>query len=159
MYCPKCRDEFRPGFTRCASCNVDLVESLTGAAPARAEALSAPVGAAACSPLAMVEYCGFVSLDEARRARDQLFAEKIAAEIAIRVASASPATGGPEEEYWLRVDRGRYKDVVRLLGFDEAHETVAEEEAEGSFSCGECGTEVSVHEAFCPSCGARFEED
>jgi hypothetical protein len=28
MYCPVCRTEYRPGFTRCANCNVDLVESL-----------------------------------------------------------------------------------------------------------------------------------
>ena len=28
MFCPKCGDEYRPGFTRCADCDVDLVEKL-----------------------------------------------------------------------------------------------------------------------------------
>lgn len=138
---------------------MDLVESLTDAAPARGAAFSTHVGAAACSPLSLVEYCGFVSLEEARRARDQLFAERIAAEIAIRVSAAPAAAGGPSEEYWLRVERGRYKDVVRLLGYDEAHDpTGEEEETGGTFSCGECGREVAAQETFCPGCGLRFED-
>ncbi len=154
MFCPKCKDEFRPGFTRCASCNVDLVESLSGAAPA-----SAPVGVAApaCSPLSLIEYCGFVSLEEGRRARDLLFAERILSEIAIRVSSVPAADGQPAEEYWLRVERGRYKDVVRLLGYDEA-QAPAEEDGDETFACGECGKEVSVDETFCPGCGTRFED-
>ena len=28
MFCPECKDEFRPGFTHCADCGVDLVEKL-----------------------------------------------------------------------------------------------------------------------------------
>lgn len=28
MFCPECRDEYRPGFTRCTDCDVDLVEKL-----------------------------------------------------------------------------------------------------------------------------------
>jgi len=28
VFCPKCRDEYRPGFTRCADCDTDLVETL-----------------------------------------------------------------------------------------------------------------------------------
>ena len=34
MFCPSCKDEFRPGFTRCATCNVDLVDSLSDVATA-----------------------------------------------------------------------------------------------------------------------------
>ena len=151
MFCPKCKDEFRPGFTRCANCNVELVESLRAGA-----GVSPPVGQAApaSSPLSLVEYCGFVSLEDARRARDLLFGETIGSEIAIRV---SPAAGGePAEEYWLRVERARYKEVVRLLGYDEAQ--APEEAEEGSFACGECGREVAADESFCAGCGARFEE-
>ena len=154
MFCPKCKDEFRPGFTRCANCNVDLVESLSGAAQ-----VSAPTGPAipACSPLSLVEYCGFVSLEDARRARDLLLGDAIGTEIAIRASAGKPeGSGETTEEYWLRVDRARYKDVVKLLGFDEAQAPVEEEQ--GSFACGECGTEVSAEETFCAGCGARFEE-
>jgi hypothetical protein len=28
-FCPSCRCEYRPGFTRCSDCDVDLVESLS----------------------------------------------------------------------------------------------------------------------------------
>jgi hypothetical protein len=28
MFCPRCRDEYRPGFTECAGCGVPLVERL-----------------------------------------------------------------------------------------------------------------------------------
>jgi uncharacterized Zn ribbon protein len=28
MICPKCRNEYRPGFTRCSDCNVDLVDQV-----------------------------------------------------------------------------------------------------------------------------------
>jgi hypothetical protein len=34
MYCPQCRAEYVPGFTRCADCDVELVEVLP-AKPAR----------------------------------------------------------------------------------------------------------------------------
>jgi hypothetical protein len=154
MFCPICKDEFRPGFTRCASCDVDLVESLSGSAPGSAPAAPA---APAVSPRSLIEYCGFVSLDDARRARDQLLQEMIGSEIAIRVTPAPPAGGARAEEYWLRVERGRYKDVVRLLGYDEAEGPAHEDE--GSFACGECGKLVPADEVFCPGCGARFEDD
>jgi len=31
MFCPRCKAEYRPGFTRCADCDVDLVEGLPDA--------------------------------------------------------------------------------------------------------------------------------
>lgn len=36
MFCPACGVEYRPGFTRCSDCNVDLVHGLSGL-PARAQ--------------------------------------------------------------------------------------------------------------------------
>lgn len=149
MFCPVCRDEFRPGFTRCANCGVDLVESLEGRAaatedrPARKETPTAP-------PVPMVEYCGFLSLDEARGARERLKQEGIRSDILIRELS-----GEPTEEYWLRVESQRYRHVQGLLGFDEADHAAGE----GTFVCDKCGAEVAEEEHFCPSCGARFEED
>ena len=29
MFCPECKTEYRPGFTRCSDCDVDLVEVLS----------------------------------------------------------------------------------------------------------------------------------
>ena len=38
MFCPECSTEYRPGFTRCADCDVDLVQELpAGASEAKAE--------------------------------------------------------------------------------------------------------------------------
>lgn len=37
MYCPSCHAEYAPGFTRCSDCDVELVEALPAAEPARRE--------------------------------------------------------------------------------------------------------------------------
>jgi hypothetical protein len=31
MFCPKCKAQYRPGFSRCADCGIDLVDALPGA--------------------------------------------------------------------------------------------------------------------------------
>jgi hypothetical protein len=162
MFCPECKDEYRPGFTRCATCNVDLVQSLAAGASKPAAAKTGAGSLPAGVPLpSMAEYCGFVALDEARRARDVLRTEAIGSEIVIRESAQSPPDGPAVEEYWLRVDRNRYRDVVRLLGYDEAAAEVEadEEEVEDNFDCGACGGSVAADERFCPHCGARFEDD
>ena len=151
MFCPSCKDEFRPGFTRCATCNVDLVASLSNVAAAPVEK-TAKKKTAGVQPafVPMTEYCGFLTLEEARDARERLKAQTIRSEIVIRELPDSS-----EEEYWLRVERDRYREVFALLGFDE-HEHNAYDD---TFSCGECGHEVAAAESFCPKCGARFEDD
>ena len=160
MFCPKCKDEYRPGFTRCATCNVDLVDDLSAARTAPGTEADAPVGAASAKrgPVPMAEYCGFTSLDEARKARDLLRAEGIAWEIAISESPDSSAGSPTVEEYWLRVERSSMKQVVQLLGFDEA-EAAAEDLEDELSECGACGTSVAADEKFCPNCGATFEED
>src|SRR5512134_2178891 len=111
MFCPVCRDEFRPGFTRCASCDVELVEGLGDAPPRAAPSpASRPAGTnPVAATVSMAEYCGFVSLEEARGARDRLRLDGIRSEIVIRDAPHPAAGEVPEEEYWLRVDRGRFR--------------------------------------------------
>jgi len=103
----------------------------------------------------MVEYCGFLGLDEARQARDRLKEDRVRSEIVIRESPESFATDRVTEEFWLRVERDAYKKAVSLLGFDEA-EPAGDAE---SFQCGECGREVLSDAASCPGCGARFEDD
>jgi hypothetical protein len=183
MFCPSCKDEFRRGFTRCASCNVDLVDDLdaevaeTKTEPRRSARPSSP----------MVEYCGFFDLDEAREARDRLRDESIGADILIRDAEGD--SGDTGEEYWLRVESARYAHVPAILGFDATEaggdddassepipgggggrfaakliapatpDRVAEERASGEHvRCSECGKRVAVQESFCPHCGLRFED-
>jgi hypothetical protein len=147
MYCPACGDEFRPGFTRCGRCNVDLVVEQPAArqapAPARAGATS------------WVEYCGFFALDDARRARDDLRAESIRSEIVIREQPEADPRSVIREEYWLRVDSERVATAARILG--EQPQVAAAPEAD-TFNCSECGETVAADESFCPHCGARFED-
>jgi hypothetical protein len=160
MFCPKCKDEYRPGFTRCATCSVDLVDDLSAVQAAPGTEGEAPVGAgrAKRGPVSLAEYCGFTSLDEARRARDLLRGEGIPWEIAISESPESSPGGPTVEEYWLRVERSSIKQVMQLLGYDEA-EAAAEVEEDELSACGACGNSVTADEKFCPNCGATFEED
>ncbi len=50
MFCPVCKAEYRPGFTRCSDCDVNLVESLSAQGPAGAEAEEVQDSAALDSP-------------------------------------------------------------------------------------------------------------
>jgi hypothetical protein len=142
---------------------VDLVDSPGDSAAPSVEAASkaaaaVKAGAASAGPIPMIEYCGFVALDEARRARDLLRGETIRADIVIREGPGSVSGGELVEEYWLRVEGDRYRDVVRVLGFDEAQAADAGLGDDDTFTCADCGAEVAASESFCPGCGARFEE-
>jgi hypothetical protein len=146
MYCPACGDEFRAGFTRCGRCNVDLVEELPVAAAAPAQR------AARTAAASWIDYCGFFSLDDARKARDELLAAAIRSEIVIR-ESPDAARAAAQEEYWLRVDAERVADVTRILREEQQLAPEAD-----SFNCSECGESVAAEESACPHCGARFED-
>ena len=176
MFCPNCKDEFRPGFTHYATCDVDLVESLADGAghAAASQAPAGPTGqSTAASPsgapsayggrapspvvVSLREFCGFITLDDVREAQDRLGGEEIHSEIVVRQRPRSNADPSLVEEFWLRVDRDRIREVFKLLGIDEV--PAGEEMADDSFTCGDCGAEVSSSESFCSGCGARFEDD
>ena len=150
MFCPNCKDEFRPGFTRCQSCDVELVEDLASVSAER-PAAGAEVGPPRAVPMA--DYCGFFALDEARRAREQLKAERIRSDIVIRESPDAAERNRFGEEYWLRVEASKYRLAAPILGFDSAD---AGNSAKAT-SCEACGEEVSVDAASCAKCGKRFE--
>jgi hypothetical protein len=147
MFCPSCKDEFRAGFTRCASCGVDLVESLHAAAPAAGPRRLSPQQAS----LRMVDFCGFFSLDEARAARDRLREDGIRSEITIRESAGADLHEAIDEEYWLRVDASRFEGAAGILGWAEA------DDGDEAPACSDCGAAVDEEAARCPSCGASFE--
>jgi hypothetical protein len=147
MFCPTCRDEYRPGFTRCATCDVDLVERLGPPAPGGPRSRDARPTP---SQGRLIDYCGFLSLDDARRARDRVRALDIRAEITIR-----DGHGPGDEEYWLRVERDRMGQVVAELGEEPAEP----DDEPGRFQCGACGASVAGDASACPKCGARFEDE
>ena len=158
MICPNCKNEYRPGFTRCATCQVDLVEedALLEAEPAPRET---HVRIDATTMAELLPFCGFLTIDEARQAREQLHESGIPADILIREIELEAEA---LEEYWIRVPRRRFSEVADVL-----HEEPAElEEKEGNgevhegetFACSACGQDVQGDADVCPHCGARFDE-
>jgi hypothetical protein len=147
MFCPVCHDEYRPGFTRCATCDVDLVEAPYAEAPQKAATILAEVAAEE----ATASFCGFLTLEEAREARDKVRAAKLPVEILIRDVSKS--AGDPvHEEYWLRVRPRDFRVIADLVGFAPGANDAAEE----SFTCSACGATVGAADDACPGCGLGF---
>ncbi len=155
MFCPDCQSEYRKGIDTCTTCEVKLVPQLTRgtAHVAMPETLLAP--AEGNDPL--VSHCGFLSLDDARQARETLRAEGIRSDILIRYAAPVGRTGEPEEEFWLRVPASMRDAVDRLLGEMEDVEEGSEESDAATVACSDCGKPVAEDETFCPHCGAQFE--
>ena len=147
MFCPGCHCEFRPGFTRCQSCDVDLVESLDAAPTQTLEAPTVPL-----MPAQMADVCGFLDLNEARHTRDRFHREGITSEIVIRAAPETPAHSDVVEEYWLRADAQQAHKVKALL------DGPTEAAAPGDFKCSNCDLPVRREESFCANCGLRFKE-
>jgi hypothetical protein len=150
MYCPVCRDEYRPGFTRCATCDVALVPSLDAGAPKPPAAVIPEIAAEE----ATVNFCGFLTLEEAREARGAVRGRGMRAEILICDPPGSDSRSDTKEEYWLRVTPRDLKAVAGLLGYETA---VSSADAGDSFLCSACGATVGANDAACPGCGLAFE--
>ena len=150
MFCPACLDEYRSGFTRCATCDVALVDSLD----ARGPGVPAPVLADATPEEALAVFCGFITLDEARHARDKVRGARLPAEILIRDAPRTAAEAPVQEEFWLRVRPKDFRVIEGLIGFEPA----ATAGADDAFGCSACGATVHGSDEACPGCGLRFEE-
>ena len=150
MFCPECRDEYRPGFKQCATCDVELVDALDDGGPD----VPAPVMADATPDEALAVFCGFLTLDEARHARDNVRGAKLPSDILIREAPAAAAGASVQEEFWLRVRPKDFAKVEGLIGFEPA----APAGAEDTFGCSVCGATVHASDDACPGCGLRFEE-
>ncbi len=151
MFCPRCQCEFRPGFTRCVSCDVELVEDRSAVEPEHVDAPeSVPVA------VQLIDICGYFDLDEARQVRDQLHRHKIASELVIRTSPETPTAGDVVEEYWLRAEAAQIRQVKAMLEGSAADST-AGRTTEG-FKCSNCGRPVNKEESFCANCGMRFSE-
>jgi rubrerythrin len=149
MFCPVCRDEYRPGFTHCQTCDAPLVASLD-AAPER---LPAPVVSEVAAEEATANFCGFLTLEEAREARDKVRAARLPAEILIRDAPKSAPDAPVQEEFWLRVRPADFRAIVALVGFEPF-----EAQGEDTFLCSACGATVHDSDEACPRCGLGFAE-
>ena len=153
MICPVCHDEYRPGFTRCASCDVDLVDSLDDKKP-RTEQKPAAISEIAADE-GMTNFCGFLTLDEARAARDSVRASKRRAEILVCEAPGAKLDEPLKEEYWLRVAPKDVRAVADLIGYETPAAAAVEDD---TFTCSECGATVHDSDSKCPGCGLSFDE-
>jgi len=149
MFCPVCHDEYRPGFTRCATCDVDLVASVD----AKAEAKPAAVMSEVAAEEAVANFCGFLSLDEARAARDKVLTTRRRADILICEAPRVRPEDPFKEEFWLRVAPHDFRAVIDLIGVTPSAPTEEDE----PFLCSACGATVQSSDAQCPGCGLGFE--
>jgi hypothetical protein len=147
MYCPVCQCEFREGFERCESCGVDLVQELTSEKPA-----STPRSLRG----SLVDYCGFLALDDAREARDGLRRERVACEIVIRDVAGEDPWAPAQEEYWIRVPSDAVRAVTTILG-DGLDDGSQSSDPGETVACSECNQIVTAEETFCPHCGAKFD--
>ena len=154
MFCPVCRDEYRPGFTRCAGCDVDLVNSLDDAIVPEAPELVSDRHLD--EPLR--NFCGFLSLDEARAARDKVRASGVRVEILICEAPGASTAAPIAEEYWLRVMPSDARAVATLIEFDPGVVAAADGADDDAFNCSACGAVVRASDDKCPGCGLGFEE-
>jgi hypothetical protein len=101
----------------------------------------------------MMDYCGFLALEDAREARERLRYKGIRSEIVIRDPAGLDPSISSGEEYWLRVTVSDRDAVMAILGYDAADEPSTSE----GLACSSCGRDVKAEEPFCPHCGARFE--
>lgn len=150
MFCPNCKCEFRAGFTRCGSCDTDLVEDLNAVEAEEPENQETPL-----QRIELAEVCGFLDLDAARRARDLLWQHQIYSELSVR-SSPETVPGGPViEEVWMRADVTHIRQVHQLLDRPAPEpQTVPADAAQ--VRCSKCDTPVREEETFCANCGTRF---
>ena len=151
MFCPVCRDEYRRGFTRCATCDVDLVESLDAAPPPRPAAAPPSTVVAADPTESTANFCGFLTLEEARAARDACRAAKLRAEILIK--DVPDDDGHPKEEYWLRILPRDARAAAAIVGVDPGIESPED----AVFTCSACGAQAKASDTSCPACGISFD--
>ena len=161
MICPRCKHEYRAGFTRCATCQVDLVDedALAEPEPVRAETHS---GIDATTLAELLPFCGFITLDEARQAREELREADIPADILIREVETAQEV---LEEYWIRVPRSQFAAAAQVLEEQPAAaegggngEVSGLDEDDETFACSACGEDGGSDADACPRCGARFDE-
>jgi predicted RNA-binding Zn-ribbon protein involved in translation (DUF1610 family) len=133
MFCPKCRGEFREGFTRCHKCDVALVEELSPVEP-KIKLPSEP-------PRDLIKFASFLSPIDAYLVRMRLEAEGIDCFLLdVNLVEMdwlySNAVGGVK----LYIDRKNLEKAQSI--------TVTSDEAETDRKCPHCGSDNLVFEKF-----------
>jgi hypothetical protein len=148
-FCPECRAEYRPGFTRCASCDVDLVESLPEFAPLTEEEMR--------KALEGKELVAITSgyIDAVLEMRDQLAGMRILS--LVEEAEKAPPQPGLPRRVKLMVAKDSLEAAAACMG-ETFRSMVAQEglkpNAEITYErCPACNSPVPPDAEECPECG------
>jgi rRNA maturation endonuclease Nob1 len=147
-FCPICQAEFRPGFTRCNACDVDLVDQLEEEMDLSEENVKAA--------LEGKELVGVTrgTLEVVKETRDLLASHRIASIIVDD--EDSPQVHGMPQRVVLVVSKDDIEGAALVLGsqFKEMVEEEGMAPPDLKYeNCPACGTQVPEEAEECPECG------
>lgn len=165
-YCPRCRDEYRPGIATCAACGVALVNGAEMQAMERARRGAAHGRKGPIGPDDQTVTVLEAALPEVKRLQAVLEGERIGTLIAgDGPAACGKGCGGPKFQLQVRLEEARdaqhllLMDHRRVTGLEHHGEpyrdTVFNPEAEEAV-CPACGFAFSTATTTCPDCGLCF---
>ena len=125
MFCPECRTEYRPGFTKCADCGVDLVAQLAAEQPARGHNADIPTNSEGLELL----WSG-VSQSVSGRIHDELAAAHLFHKLAEKEFGFSPSLAQSAQLVWIDPpDRAAARAILeKVLADSDALERPPHEE-------------------------------
>ena len=154
--CPACRTEYRLVATRCADCDVDLVDAATLASEDEARKAFPPASELDCVRVAPIGWIR--ALSEALQERG--VAHRVEpASAADAPDGQSPDVFGSAQLFGLYVQSEQVPpardldDSIAAQVLPEAAPTLAEGEQE---ACPACGTALAADATECPDCGLVF---
>ena len=150
-FCPECQAEYREGFTRCAECDLDLVEKLPDAFDTSDENIRRALEGKELVPITRG------SLDVVKEARD-LLAERSVASLVIEFDKQPLAPGVPKRVQ-LVVAESDLEQATQVLR--EKHQALLDQdglslEVSDDANCPACGNPVPEEAEECPECGLFF---
>ena len=165
MFCPSCGAEYRPGFTQCAHCMIDLVEELPQRATMDMSELgdSVPVGLSSSSEVGrpieidgrIVDLMRLFTLDQATEVRDVLANHGIG-QLLIPVEDLGFPDQRPRFEVRVRRSDGeRAEDLLREVwrSMVEAEGTSPDAGLGNPEQCPACSAHIPLDAEECPECG------
>lgn len=140
-FCPVCQSEYRPGFARCADCDVDLVDQL----PEDSKNLEMVEAGTLPDP----SFAGMVS--------EIMSNEGIPCALTGNEREGIlPGAADPTREVGVMVPRkylGQARDILHAYFEKEYFGEQAE-----FMTCSSCGCAVDEEDKVCPACGEPLEE-
>ncbi|MBW2699393.1 MAG: hypothetical protein JRF33_01130 [Deltaproteobacteria bacterium] len=148
-FCPNCHDEYRKGFTRCAACDVHLVEQLPETMNLNEEAIAKAIEGKDLIPIARGPL-------DALRENKALLAQGRVASVIVPDDNAQAIPGAPKMML-LVVSQEEVEASAELLG--KNFQNMVDQEGLGGQQdmstehCPACGTPMPADAEECSECG------